>query len=42
MPAITPFLWFDTQAEEVARFYTSVFWCQIDAKSTGATRSHPI
>ena len=25
MPAITPFLWFDTQAEEAARFYTSVF-----------------
>ena len=22
---ITPFLWFDTQAEEAARFYTSVF-----------------
>lgn len=25
MPAITPFLWFDTQAEEAARFYVSVF-----------------
>jgi predicted 3-demethylubiquinone-9 3-methyltransferase (glyoxalase superfamily) len=25
MPKITPFLWFDTQAEEAARFYTSVF-----------------
>jgi predicted 3-demethylubiquinone-9 3-methyltransferase (glyoxalase superfamily) len=25
MPSITPFLWFDTQAEEAARFYTSVF-----------------
>ncbi len=25
MPAISPFLWFDTQAEEAARFYTSVF-----------------
>jgi predicted 3-demethylubiquinone-9 3-methyltransferase (glyoxalase superfamily) len=25
MPQITPFLWFDTQAEEAARFYTSVF-----------------
>jgi predicted 3-demethylubiquinone-9 3-methyltransferase (glyoxalase superfamily) len=29
MPAlarrITPFLWFDTQAEEAARFYTTVF-----------------
>lgn len=25
MASITPFLWFDTQAEEAARFYTSVF-----------------
>jgi predicted 3-demethylubiquinone-9 3-methyltransferase (glyoxalase superfamily) len=25
MQKITPFLWFDTQAEEAARFYTSVF-----------------
>ena len=25
MPSIKPFLWFDTQAEEAARFYTSVF-----------------
>ena len=25
MPSITPCLWFDTQAEEAARFYTSVF-----------------
>jgi len=25
MPTITPFLWFDNQAEEAARFYTSVF-----------------
>jgi predicted 3-demethylubiquinone-9 3-methyltransferase (glyoxalase superfamily) len=25
MPAITPFLWFDDQAEEAARFYVSVF-----------------
>jgi predicted 3-demethylubiquinone-9 3-methyltransferase (glyoxalase superfamily) len=25
MPQITPFLWFDTQAEEAADFYTSVF-----------------
>jgi predicted 3-demethylubiquinone-9 3-methyltransferase (glyoxalase superfamily) len=22
---ITPFLWFDTQAEEAAKFYTSIF-----------------
>ena len=25
MPAITPFLWFDNQAEEAAEFYVSVF-----------------
>ena len=25
MPKITPFLWFDHQAEEAAKFYTSVF-----------------
>jgi predicted 3-demethylubiquinone-9 3-methyltransferase (glyoxalase superfamily) len=25
MPKITPFLWFDTQAEQAAKFYTSVF-----------------
>ena len=25
MPAITPFLWFDTDAEPAAEFYTSVF-----------------
>ena len=25
MPMITPFLWFDTQAEEAANYYTSIF-----------------
>jgi predicted 3-demethylubiquinone-9 3-methyltransferase (glyoxalase superfamily) len=25
MPKITPFLWFDHQAEEAAKFYVSVF-----------------
>src|SRR6266700_2079063 len=25
MPKITPFLWFDPQAEDAARFYTSIF-----------------
>lgn len=25
MPRISPFLWFDTQAEEAANFYTSIF-----------------
>ena len=25
MPRITPFLWFDTQAEDAAKFYTGIF-----------------
>ncbi len=25
MQKISPFLWFDTQAEDAAKFYTSVF-----------------
>ena len=25
MPSITPFLWFDTEAEQAARFYVSIF-----------------
>lgn len=25
MPTITPFLWFDTEAEEAAKFYVSIF-----------------
>ncbi len=25
MPKITPFLWFDTQAEDAANFYVSIF-----------------
>ena len=25
MPTITPFLWFDTQAEEAMNFYVSIF-----------------
>ena len=25
MPTITPFLWFDTQAEEAMHFYASIF-----------------
>jgi predicted 3-demethylubiquinone-9 3-methyltransferase (glyoxalase superfamily) len=35
MPKITPFLWFDNQAEEAARFYTSIFK---DSKITAITR----
>lgn len=32
---ITPFLWFDTQAEDAAKFYTSIFK---DSKITGISR----
>jgi predicted 3-demethylubiquinone-9 3-methyltransferase (glyoxalase superfamily) len=35
MQKITPFLWFDTQAEEAAKFYTSVFR---NSKITTTTR----
>ena len=35
MPQITPFLWFDTQAEEAAKFYVSVF---PSSKIEGVTR----
>jgi predicted 3-demethylubiquinone-9 3-methyltransferase (glyoxalase superfamily) len=35
MPKITPFLWFDDQAEEAAAFYASVF---PNSKITGVTR----
>ncbi len=35
MPKITPFLWFDTQAEEAAEFYVSVFR---NSRITGITR----
>ncbi|HXJ92210.1 MAG TPA: VOC family protein [Terriglobia bacterium] len=35
MPRITPFLWFDTQAEEAAKFYTSIFK---NSKITGVAR----
>ena len=35
MPRITPFLWFDTQAEEAAKFYTSIFK---DSKIKSVTR----
>lgn len=36
MQTITPFLWFDTQAEEAANFYTSIFK---DSMIDGVTRS---
>jgi predicted 3-demethylubiquinone-9 3-methyltransferase (glyoxalase superfamily) len=35
MSSITPFLWFDVQAEEAARFYVSIF---PDSKITGVAR----
>lgn len=35
MPKITPFLWFDGQAEEAAHFYTSIFE---NSKIVGVTR----
>jgi len=35
MQKITPFLWFDTQAEEAAKFYISVFK---NGKITGTSR----
>lgn len=36
MPKITPFLWFDTQAEQAATFYTSVFGAR--SKITSVSR----
>jgi predicted 3-demethylubiquinone-9 3-methyltransferase (glyoxalase superfamily) len=36
MPKITPFLWFDHQAEEAAKFYVSVF--KKDSKITAVSR----
>jgi predicted 3-demethylubiquinone-9 3-methyltransferase (glyoxalase superfamily) len=35
MPKITTFLWFDKQAEEAAKFYTSIF---PNSKNTGVSR----
>jgi predicted 3-demethylubiquinone-9 3-methyltransferase (glyoxalase superfamily) len=35
MPPVTPFLWFDTEAEEAAKFYVSIF---PNSKITGVTR----
>jgi predicted 3-demethylubiquinone-9 3-methyltransferase (glyoxalase superfamily) len=41
MPRITPFLWFDGQAEEAARFYTSVFPNSRIVKTARYTESAP-
>jgi predicted 3-demethylubiquinone-9 3-methyltransferase (glyoxalase superfamily) len=38
MPKITPFLWFDGNAEEAAKFYTSIF---ANSKIIDATRMGP-
>ncbi|HET8539373.1 MAG TPA: VOC family protein [Anaeromyxobacter sp.] len=38
MPSITPFLWFESQAEEAARFYASIF---DDARIGEITRYGP-
>ena len=35
MPPVTPFLWFNTEAEEAAKFYVSIF---PNSKITGVTR----
>lgn len=47
MQKITPFLWFDTQAEEAARFYTSLFpnsrvKMTVDYDNTGPTLSETV
>jgi len=39
MPTITPFLWFDTEAEDAANFYLSVFK---DAKKITEVRSNGV
>jgi predicted 3-demethylubiquinone-9 3-methyltransferase (glyoxalase superfamily) len=41
MQKITPFLWFDTQAEEAAKFYTSIFKNSKIKKITRYTKVGP-
>jgi predicted 3-demethylubiquinone-9 3-methyltransferase (glyoxalase superfamily) len=38
MQTITPFLWFDDQAEEAANFYVSVFSARRDGAAAGETK----
>ena len=38
MQKITPFLWFDNQAEEAANFYVSIFSTRGTAKVTDVSR----
>ena len=41
MLSITPFLWFDTQAEEAMTFYTSIFpRSKVDLGPAGRRRGH--
>lgn len=41
MTTITPFLWFDREAEEAAKFYTSIFKKSKIKKVTRAPRDNP-
>ena len=41
MPKITPFLWFDKEAEEAAKFYTSIFKKSKIKKVMRAPRDNP-
>jgi len=43
MPKITPFLWFNTQAEQAAKLYTSIFKNSKIVKTTrfGNAGPHP-
>jgi predicted 3-demethylubiquinone-9 3-methyltransferase (glyoxalase superfamily) len=42
MPKITPFLWFDNNAEEAIKFYTSVFKRSKIGKITRYTEGAPV
>ena len=42
MQKITPFLWFDSQAEEAANFYVSIFKNSKVGKITRYGRSSPV
>jgi len=41
MPKITPFLWFDNQAEEAMHFYASIFDNSRIPASAGTARRDP-
>jgi predicted 3-demethylubiquinone-9 3-methyltransferase (glyoxalase superfamily) len=42
MPKITPFLWFDNQAEEAMQFYTSIFNNSKTGRVTPGPNGHAI